>query len=181
MRNITNKKCQYIATCNGATTCGGPMPNIHAKPVIDGKFWIVEDGDQKVGVLKITEQKKYIFSSKDQVTTFDNKKKVVEMFGKEFFTTTLKAKEEKSSDKDVYGYPVGSTPHNPMFDVKRHLPLFTKSEKSKSVFCAGYYLLKFNKGWIKSFCPKLITIERYPYQGPFKTELEVKQKLSNVK
>jgi hypothetical protein len=27
-------------------------------------------------------------------------------------------------------------------------------------------------------CPKLITVERYDYQGPFKTELEMKQALS---
>lgn len=176
----TIKKCQYITTCDGALTCGGPMPTIHAKPVIDGKFWIVEEDDQKVGVLKLTEQKKYIFSSRDQITTFDNKKKLFEAFGKGFFSTTLNGTKEKAEDREVYGYPVSTAPHNPMYDVKRHLPLFTKSEKSKSVFCAGYYLLKFNKGWIKSFCPKLITIERYPYQGPFRSELEVRQRLSNV-
>lgn len=67
-----------------------------------------------------------------------------------------------------------------MFDVKRHLPLFTKSNKSKSVYCAGYYIIKFDKGWVKSFCPKLITVERYQYEGPFKTELEMKQRLNNA-
>ena len=173
------RTCQYETTCVERNTCGGPMPELHAKPVIDGKFWIVEEDNTKIGVLKITEQKKYIFSSKDQVTTFDNKRKLVETFGKEFFTTTLKTKADAAKDKEVYGYPVSSTPHQPMFDVKRHLPLFIKSQKSKSVFCAGYYLLKFNKGWTKAFCPKLITIERYPYQGPFKTEEEMKQRLSH--
>jgi hypothetical protein len=68
-----------------------------------------------------------------------------------------------------------------MFDVRKNLPLFTKSEKSKSVYCAGYYIIKFEKGWVKSFCPKLITIERYPYEGPFKTDIEMKQRLSNAK
>ena len=48
-----------------------------------------------------------------------------------------------------------------MYDVKRKLPLFTKSKKSKSLYCAGYYIIQFEKGWVKSFCPKLITIERY--------------------
>ena len=65
-----------------------------------------------------------------------------------------------------------------MWDLKKKLPLFTKSEKSKSVYCAGYYIIKFNKGWVKSFCPKLITIERYDYKGPFKTEIEMRQQLS---
>lgn len=179
MQSIIKKNCQYIKTCESAITFGGPMPTIHAKPVIDGKFWIVEDGDQKVGVLKINEQKKYVFSSKDTVETYDNKKKLFEQFGKDFFTVPLK-KEKQKTDRDVQGYPTSSTPYNPMFDVKRHLPLFTKSNKSKSVYCAGYYIIKFNKGWVKSFCPKLITIERYHYEGPFRTELEMKQRLSNV-
>lgn len=180
MRNITKKKCQYITTCEGATTCGGPMPTIHAKPVIEGKFWIVEEDDQKVGVLKITEQKKYVFSSKDTIETYDNKKKLFEHFGKDFFKVEPKEKNTADQSKDIQGYPTSTAPYNPMFDVKRHLPLFTKSNKSKSVYCAGYYIIQFNKGWVKSFCPKLITIERYPYQGPFKTELEMKQRLRSV-
>lgn len=153
------------------------MPTIHAKPVIEGKFWIVEEDEKKVGVLKVTEQKKYIFSSKNSVKTFDSKKKLVAQFGKDFFVTSVKEKSKSLLTKEVHGYPTSSVPHNPMFDVKRRLPLFIKSQKSKSVFCAGYYLLKFNKGWTKSFCPKLITIERYPYQGPFKTEEDMKQRL----
>lgn len=179
MRNITNKKCQYIATCDGATTCGGPMPTIHAKPVVDGKFWIVEDGDTKVGVLKLTEQKKYVFSSKNNVETYDNKRKLVEHFGKEFFIS--KQELPKQTEKqEVHGYPCSTVPQNPMYDVKRQLPLFTKSDKSKSIYCAGFYIIKFDKGWVKSFCPKLITIERYSYEGPFKSELEMKQRLNHV-
>ena len=157
------------------------MTEIHAKPVIDGKFWIVEQDDQKVGVLKVTEQKKYIFSSKDNVTTFDNKKKLFEAFGTDFFLAKPKKKDVPEEPKEVQGYPTSSAPYNPMFDVKRHLPLFTKSNKSKSVYCAGYYIIKFDKGWVKSFCPKLITIERYQYEGPFKTELEMKQRLNNAR
>ena len=81
---------------------------------------------------------------------------------------------------DVHGYPTKGVPYNSMFDIKRKLPLFTKSEKSKSVYCAGFYLIKFNVNWLKSFCPKLITIERNEYLGPFKTEIEMKEKLKHV-
>ncbi len=157
------------------------MTDIHAKPIVDGKFWIVEQAEHKVGVLKLNEQKKYVFSSKDTVTVFDNKKKLFETFGTDFFVA--KKKEtliENDADRDIQGYPASTTPYNPMFDVKRHLPLFTKSNKSKSVYCAGYYIIKFDKGWVKSFCPKLITVERYQYEGPFKTELEMKHRLNNA-
>jgi len=160
---------------------GENMNELHAKPVIDGKFWIVEEGETKIGILKVTEQKKYVFSSKENTTTFDNKKKLFETFGKDFFVTKTSMSISEVTNKDVHGYSASSEPHNPMFDVRRNLPLFTKSSKSKSVYCAGYYIIKFEKGWVKSFCPKLITIERYPYEGPFRTDIEMKQRLSNAK
>jgi hypothetical protein len=158
------------------------MTEIHAKPIVDGKFWIVEQNGNKVGVLKITEQKKYVFSSKNSITTFENKKKIVEQFGPGFFVkkTTVSEPVDVISDNSVYNYPTSTAPYNPLYDVKRHLPLFTKSNKSKSIYCAGYYIIKFDKGWVRSFCPKLITIERYEYEGPFKTDLEMKHRLSNV-
>lgn len=159
------------------------MTELQAKPIVDGKFWIVENQGNKVGVLKITEQKKYVFSSKDNITTFDNKKKLFETFGPEFFVkkSTIVKNDNNVEENSVYDYPTSTTPFNPLYDVKRHLPLFTKSNKSKSVYCAGYYIIKFDKGWVRSFCPKLITIERYPYEGPFKTELEMKHRLSNAR
>ena len=155
------------------------MTNLHAKPIINGKFWIVEDQDQKVGILKLNEQKKYILSSKETVTTFDTKKKLVEEFGKDFFIKDQPSVKVEVK-KEIYGFPTSSVPHNSVYNVKRKLPLFTKSTKSKSVYCAGYYIIQFNKGWVKSFCPKLITIDRYPYQGPFTTEIEMKEVLSRA-
>jgi len=81
---------------------------------------------------------------------------------------------------DVHGFPTSCTPHNPLYDVKQKLPLFTKSTKSKSLYCAGFYIIRFDKGWVKSFCPKAITVERYPYKGPFKTALEMRTELSKA-
>jgi hypothetical protein len=90
-------------------------------------------------------------------------------------------KEADSAEiNEVQGFATSCLPHNGMYDIKRKLPMFTKSNDSKSLYCAGYYVIKFEKGWVKSFCPKLITLQRYEYKGPFKTELEMKQVLSNV-
>ena len=54
---------------------------------------------------------------------------------------------------------------NQIFDVQKKLPLFTKSKKSKSLYCAGYYIIKFEKGWVRSFCPKMLTLDRYLFKG----------------
>jgi hypothetical protein len=159
------------------------MTTIHAKPIVDGKFWIVEEDGERVGTLRLKEDNKFILSGKGGEKFFSKKSELTEAFGKQFFPTS-KVKTTLSTNsevREVYGYPTSCFPHNPIYNVQKHLPLFTKSEDSKSLYCAGYYTIKFDKGWVRSFCPKLITIERYPYYGPFKTELEMKQVLSNVK
>ena len=157
------------------------MTEIHAKPIVDGKFWIVEKDGEKIGTLHKKENNKFFLSSKTGESWFSKKEELTKAFGKNFFSTKIKTTISHENVRDVYGFPTSCYPHNPMFNVQKKLPLFTKSFESKSLYCAGYYIIKFDKGWVKSFCPKLITIERYENRGPFKTELEMKQVLSNVK
>jgi hypothetical protein len=92
-----------------------------------------------------------------------------------------KAEDEIQTDNfDVHGYLCSQHPYNPMFDVKNQLPVYTKTPKSKSQFCAGYYVICFEKGWRKAYCPKMITLQRYEYKGPIKTKLEMQQVLNNA-
>jgi hypothetical protein len=114
------------------------------------------------------------------VQIYDNKESLTKKFGKDFFIAKIVKEADNSLPNEVHGFATSAEPHNAMFDIKRKLPLFTKSPDSKSLYCAGYYVIKFEKGWVKSFCPKLITLQRYQFQGPYKTELEMKQVLSNV-
>ena len=72
---------------------------------------------------------------------------------------------------------------NEKLDDKIAKPLaeiYSKTPKSKSLFCAGYYIICFEKGWRKAYCPKLITLQRYPFKGPIKTKLEMQQVLNNA-
>ena len=148
-----------------------------AKPIIKDKFWIVERDGDKIGTISVNDER-FMFSSKEGVRFFDNKRQLERKLGKTVFEVddTIKV----SLDKTVHGFPSSTVPYNAMYDVKKSLPLFTKSAKSKSLYCAGYYIIRFEKGWVKSFCPKLITVERYETRGPFKQELEMRQELSRV-
>lgn len=153
---------------------------VRAKEILNGKFWIVEDEGVKIGTLTLTDDQ-YMLSNVNGTRFFDNERQLKKTLGKDFAWTKLEIKETASrSDKIVHGFPTSCTPYNSMYDVKRRLPLFTKSEKSKSLYCAGYYIIRFDKGWVKSFCPKLITVERYDARGPFKSEIEMRSELSRV-
>lgn len=152
---------------------------IQTKTILKNKFWIVEENNNKVGTLTWNDEK-FVLSSKEGVSFFDNKKQLEKTLGVKI--TEKQAVEQKSDiTKEVYNYPTSCTPYNEMYDVKRKLPLFTKSAKSKSLYCAGYYIIRFDKGWVQSHCPKLITLERYDFKGPYKTEIEMRQELSNAK
>ena len=153
---------------------------LRAKPVLKDKFWIVENNGEKVGTMSYNDER-YMFASAVETCFFDNTRQMKRKFGVNIewgeATTNIESTEKSY---EVHGFNTSVQPFNEMYDVKRRLPLFTKSEKSKSLYCAGYYIIHFDKGWVKSFCPKLITIERYESQGPFKTELEMKTALSKA-
>ncbi len=156
------------------------MTEIHAKPIIDNKFWVVEKNGEKFATLRKNDENHFVMSNELGVKIYPSKESLTKQFGKDFFVAKI-IKEANNSDlKEVHGFPCSVNPFNSMFDIKKKLPLFTKSSDSKSLYCAGYYVIKFEKGWVKSHCPKLITLQRYEYRGPFKTELEMKQVLSNV-
>ena len=155
------------------------MTILTAKPIIEDKFWIVEQDGEKFATLR-KDENRFVMSNENGVQFFPNRKSVLQQFGKDFFVVKIKKEADNAEPNEVHGYPTSTIPHNSMFDIKRKLPLFTKSTDSKSLYCAGYYVIRFDKGWVKSFCPKLITIERYESKGPFKTEMEMRSILSKV-
>ena len=150
-----------------------------AKTILKDKFWIVEDNDIRIGTLAWNDDR-YMFSNSAETCFFDNKRQMKKKFGVDIIWSEATAIIDTTKSYDVHGYPCSVKPYNEMYDVKRKLPLFTKSDKSKSLYCAGYYIIRFDKGWVKSFCPKLITVDRYETRGPFKTELEMRQELSRA-
>jgi hypothetical protein len=154
---------------------------IKAKTILKDKFWIVEDEGKRIGTISWNDDR-YMFSNSAETCFFDNKRQMKKKFGVDIVwrDSTESSAVVQTKDTTVHGYPTSVTPYNSMYDVKRKLPLFTKSEKSKSLYCAGYYIIRFNKGWVKSFCPKLITVERYETRGPFKSEIEMRGELSRV-
>lgn len=151
-----------------------------AKVLVPNKLWILSEEGSKLGTLH-KEKRGYSFFKKGQKIELKDISAVKEKFGSELFNESMDLNTSLKSDtRSIYDYPCSSKPFNPLYNLKKKLPIYAKSSKSKSLYCAGYYVIKFRKGWVKSFCPKLITLERYPFYGPFKTELEMKNTLNLV-
>lgn len=145
-----------------------------AKPVVKNKCWIVEeDGHKVASILANSEGVTFVQGSRRE--RFASLKLLSERHN--ILLDKTKPKKVIKESHDVYGYPCDYNAQNILWDVQHRLPIFTKGSKSKSFFCAGYYIVKFNNGWVKSYCPKLITLNRYPYQGPFRTPEEMQEQL----
>jgi len=142
-----------------------------AKVVADKQFWILQEDDRKVGNIEAWNGG-YQVRINNQVKQF----KTIKLAAKE--SNIVFAKEETASKPDntvVHGYPVAGRCYNPVWDVVHHLPIYTKTAKSKSWFAAGWYSIKRGRNWKIIQDPKLIALQRYPYQGPFKNKNEVSQ------
>ena len=164
---------------------------VRAKTLVKDKFWIVEQNGQKLGTLQKQDDNGWIFlSKKDSREVFHSKESLFTKFGVDVFAEHKLAEEEKRVDKwdvkqaedfEVHGYPCSQKPFNPLWDVQKGLPLYTKTPKSKSMFCAGYYIVKFETvNWRKAYCPKIITLQRYPYKGPIKSKTEMVAQLNEA-
>ena len=147
-----------------------------AKPVIDKQFWILQDGHEKVGNIEACAGG-FQVKIHNQVAQF----KTIRMAAQRVnikFEPVIKPAVPKSAKNLVYGYPVAGRAFNPMWDVKMKLPVYTKTTKSKSWFAAGWYCVKRGRNWSVTQDPKLIVLQRYPYQGPFYNEQEANENTS---
>jgi hypothetical protein len=148
-----------------------------AKTIVENKFWILEeDNGERIGTLSFKDNV-ITLSSKNTVERFNTFDDLVSKYNVNFIKK-FQSDESKTSDlNEIYDYPTASMPYNALWQVEMKVPLYTKTEKSNSYHCAGYYIIQFDTGWVKSLCPKLITLQRYTFKGPFKTKIEMLEQL----
>jgi hypothetical protein len=139
-----------------------------AKPVIDKQFWILQDGNQKVGNIEACAGG-YQVKLHNQVAQFKTIRLAAQRVNIQFETAPTRVT-NKNVANSVHGYPVQGKIHNPMWDIKLKIPIYTKTNKSKSWFAAGWYQIKKGRAWTVTHDPKMIVLQRYPYAGPFYTK-----------
>jgi hypothetical protein len=147
-----------------------------AKPVIDKQFWILQDGNQKVGNIEACAGG-YQVKLHNQVSQFKTIRMAAQRVNIEFESAPTVQK-QIGPEKLVHGYLAHGRVYNPMWDVVQKLPIYTKTKKSRSWFSAGWYRIKKGRNWATVQDPKLIVLQRYPYQGPFHTKEDANEHTS---
>lgn len=152
---------------------------------ITNNSWLVmtEKEQEKIGLLSEGRNGTFTLLSKSGKAKFENEKEVTNFFEENIFENIIITALTSETNFTVKGYPVDfDHPFEADSEDKvSNLPLYTKTKSSKVYHCAGYYCIKFPKGWTSSFSPKLSTLQKYEYGGPWKTEMEMKSNLSIYK
>lgn len=152
--------------------------NLLAKPVVKNKYWIVEDHGNKVATIQAIDEGGYAYVHDNTREKFAT----IKLLSKKYNIIFDNSRPPKAgAGHECYGYPCSGKPYNQVWDVHRRLPIYSKQPKSKSFYCAGYYVVKFNNSWVKEYCPKNITIGRYEHHGPYRTEAEQIAKYNELK
>ena len=141
-----------------------------AKPVVKDQFWIVTDGNEKVGNV-IADGSGFEVKLNGSKAHFKNTNSIQKQTNIEFQTIKV---DRTKKEVPFNEYPTTKKVYNSILDIKRKIHLFTKTQKSKCFHAAGWYILFQGEEPIISFCPKYIFIQRYEYLGPYKTEDEAK-------
>lgn len=50
---------------------------------------------------------------------------------------------------------------------------YTKTVKGATRYAAGYWCIQFDTGWSGALCPKCVTLDQYPHEGPYAHKLEM--------
>jgi hypothetical protein len=141
---------------------------IVALPIVDKQYWILKENDRKVGNVEACADG-YQVKIHNQIVQFKTIKLAARSANIEF-EAAPKILKPKTNVDQIYGYAVTGRVYNPVWNVAQQLPVYTKTGKSKSWFAAGWYNVKKGRQWRTVLAPKLITLQRYPYQGPFYTQ-----------
>jgi hypothetical protein len=149
---------------------------IEAKPVVRNKYWIVEDDGRKIGTIQAAED--------GVVLVKDNRRlkyPSIKVLGTAHNIRFVPGQKKQTASVDsVYDYPSRGRPYNAIYDLRLKLPLYTASKKSKSYYCAGFYLINLGPQWMIEFCPKKIILKRNQYLGPFKSKDQAQGKLTEI-
>jgi len=154
----------------------------HLKEITDHAWLVIADNNQNMGLLSEhnNELTLMVKGGVEGKMKFKDRQAVCDTFGPDLFDCKITVA-ESNKENFVKGYPVDFNNPYEVEMVGETLPLYSKTSSGAVAHCAGYYVIHFDKGPIHSYCPKLSTISKYKYDGPFKTEMEMKAVLSNIK
>ena len=159
---------------------------VRAKTLVKDKFWIVEQDGQKLGTLQKQADNGWIFLSKQDKNRgkcSTHRRACSQSLALACLTNQMSRNPKKKYRQTTLTCMVFHAANIltiPCLMCRSNCRFTQRLQKVKASFAAGYYIICFEKGWRKAYCPKMITLSRYEYKGPIKSKLEMQQVLNNA-
>ena len=151
---------------------------LEAKLVVKNKFWVVEREGEQIATIQAAEDGVVLVNG-DKREKFATIKLLSSKYNINLDKSNKSISPKSKHAFAVYDYPCDVKPFNAMYNIKLRLPLYTKTVKSKSFYCAGYYIIKDADTWSTAFCPKKILLVRHTRLGPFNTLDEAQRSIAD--
>lgn len=146
-----------------------------AKPVVKNKFWVVEEDGHQIATIQAVDDGVVLVQG-----TVREKFASLKLLASKHNIRVARNAKKTQAKNNVYDYPCDVEPYNPIYDVRLKLPLYTKDPKSKSYYCAGYYLIDVEGTWVTEYCPKKIVLSRHKFHGPFASKDKLNDYLKQI-
>lgn len=153
---------------------------------VTDRSWIVKQGDKPAGILNLDVQDHYVFiGDSSRTVRFNSDQEVTQHFGNiKLFEDQETISTEANKRFYVMGFevdvdePVIIDEDDPR--AVDGLPLFAKTAGSDVLYAAGYYAVNFARGWTHAHNPKLSTLQKYGYSGPFRNRDDMKREIKKL-
>jgi len=141
---------------------------MQAKPLTESSFILMTDAGDRFGLLLKKDLGVELITS-DTQNEFPNLESLEDLLGGSIHF--IKPIENKGqSDIDINGYPCR---HVEIFDIEKGELITYKASPNSSVrWIAGWWGIRFTRGFITFLCPKPGSLEGNDFVGPFKTKME---------
>lgn len=146
------------------------------KPILTDKFWLIlSDTNEKIGALSFKDATFTVIAS-GSVANAGSKEELLEAFGIDLFQNVVESTEKEEAITYINGFPafvVNAVPVKVDEPNLKDVPVFVKTKESTVMFAAGYYCIKFPKLTMPATTPKVQTLVKYGFLGPYKTQQEM--------
>lgn len=147
--------------------------------------WLVYHGTKRMGILNEDDQGHFTYITDKEVIHLDTDIEVKEHFSNtKIFEEQITEPTTSPSEFYLKGYKIYHDDPYPLeagdTDYDPKLPLYTKTPESDVKYAAGWYCINFEKCWKHGTGPKLSTLLKYGFSGPFRTEQECKVELKRL-
>lgn len=149
---------------------------------ISDMAWIVYKDDQETGILNKDVQDHYTYINGSEFVRLNDDREVKKHFGNSnIFDEQISAPPASDIEffiqghrvhyHDPYPLDVGHPDYNP------NIPLYAKTPTSDIYYAAGWFCVHFDKCWKHGNGTKYTTLQKYGFEGPYKTFAECKDRL----